>query len=1079
MTANSSSPPSPQNLTGGTRFMDCKDLLENAPMGIFTSTPQGRFLSANPFMATMLGYNSPEELVESITDIASQVYADPSDRLEIMRLLERQGQVVNFECRFCSLHGKNFWVSINARVVRDEKGTITCYQGFVTDVSERRQAQQELAEARVELSTIMDAVPVLIWRKDRQGRYIYANKQFCDLVGIELKDLKGKSDFEVHPESIAMKYSDDDWKVISSGQSMRNISEPHRKAGGQMGWSLTEKLPCLDQSGNITGTIGFALDITEHKKTWEDLQSALEEAEEGRQTLDSLMAFVPVGITIADADMRLKRVSRHGLKLMGWPEDRHVGLSIEEILSQWEVYQADGVTKADLDNLPLSRAIMHGEVVLGQEIIQRHVDGRAIPLSCDAGPVRDARGRITGGIIAWQDITRRKQNEEDLEKSRRRLLTVLNSIDAIVYIADMNNHEVLFINEYCREVSGDIVGRKCWEAIQGRQNGPCPFCTNDKLLTEDNKPTGVYRWEFQNLADGRWYDCRDRAIEWPDGRMVRMEIATDITRRKQAEDELQKRENFIISTLDNLPVGVAINSVYPEVQYTYMNDNFVRFYRTTREELAEKDFWEAVYQEPEFREKIKQRVLEDCVSNDPSRMFWKDIPVYRPGEEPFYITAKNIPLPDSSLMVSTVWDVTDRKLAEDQLRSAKEQAEAANQAKSEFLANMSHELRTPFNGIMGMMQLLQHTDLNDEQQELVNLAIKSSERFTRLLSDILELSNIEAGKMIICSAEFSLQELLESLSSLFSAEARQKGLALELFMDPDVPAQVTGDVTRVKQIMFTLVGNALKFTEQGSVQVQLSPLSATKEGDVRVQFSVFDTGIGIPEDRLSDLFKPFVQVDGSYTRKYQGAGLGLSLVKRLVDLMNGNISVESEVDRGTTVHVVLSFALPAVDHLESVTAATTQRESKKNLDILLAEDDTLNQLVMKKMLEKQGHNVVLANHGQEAVDLFQEQSFDCILMDIQMPVMTGVEATQRIRAAEVGSRMSEIGCRMSEVGCRKSEIGGRMSGIPIIAVTAHTQPGDRERFLEAGMDDYIGKPVNHEDFQRVFSKFFGQEHLQQ
>ncbi|RQD73763.1 ATP-binding protein, partial [Desulfonatronospira sp. MSAO_Bac3] len=371
---------------------------------------------------------------------------------------------------------------------------------------------------------------------------------------------------------------------------------------------------------------------------------------------------------------------------------------------------------------------------------------------------------------------------------------------------------------------------------------------------------------------------------------------------------------------------------------------------------------------------------------------------------------------------------------------------------------------------------------------------------------------IEAGKMIICPAHFSLQELLESLSGLFSAEGHQKGLALEFLMDSNVPAEVIGDATRVKQVMFTLVGNALKFTEQGSVQVQLTPLSATKGGDVRVQFSVFDTGIGIPEDRLSDLFNPFVQVDGSYTRKYQGAGLGLSLVKRLVDLMNGNISVESEVDRGTTVHVVLPFALPPVDHLESAIAAANQQDSKKHLDILLAEDDNLNQLFMKKMLEKQGHNVVLANNGQEAVDLFQEQNFDCILMDIQMPGMTGVEATQRIRSMEHGAwgpsetpvcdrepfglfhgagmeHGAEVRGQETEDGDQTSEMGKRIPDflntsipqspnprIPIIAVTAHTQPGDRERFLEAGMDDYIGKPVNHEDFQRVFSKFFGQEH---
>ncbi|RQD79366.1 PAS domain S-box protein, partial [Desulfonatronospira sp. MSAO_Bac3] len=870
MTTKSSSFPPSQNLPRGGGFMDCQDMLENAPMGIFTSTPQGKFWSANPFMATMLGYNSPEDLIESITDIASQVYADPSDRLEIMRRLERQGQVMNFECRFCCRDGEKIWVSINVRVVRDEKGIITCYQGFVTDVSERRQAQQELTEARAELSTIMDEVPVLIWRKDRQGRYVFANKHFCELVGIELKDLKGKSDFEVHPESIALKYSDDDGKIITSGESMRNISEPHRKAGGQMGWSLTEKLPCFDQYGNITGTIGFALDITEHKKTWEDLQSALEEAEESRQTLDSLMAFVPVGITIADADMRLRRVSRRGLELMGWPEDRHVGMSIEEIISQWEVYQADGVTKADLDNLPLSRAIMHGEVVLGQEIVQRHVDGRSIPLSCDAGPVRDARGRITGGIVAWQDITR----------------------------------------------------------------------------------------------------------------------------RKQAEDDLQKRENFIKSTLDNLPVGVAINSVDPQVQFTYMNDNFIRFYRTTREELAQKDFWEAVYQEPRFREKIRARVLEDCASGDPSRMFWQDIPVYRPGEEPFYITAKNIPLPDSSLMVSTVWDVTDRKMAEDQLRSAKEQAEAANHAKSEFLANMSHEIRTPINGIMGMMQLLETTSLDEEQQEYVTMSLASANRLTRLLSDILDLSRIEAGQMTIRKEEVDVKKLCDSVNDLFMVSSRDKNVSLEYSLDPELPSVILGDEARLQQILFNLVGNALKFTDQG--QVSVSWHVQNRDGNnIRVLISVSDTGIGMAEDKVDELFKPFAQAEDAYSRKYQGAGLGLSIVSRLVEMMHGNMSVVSTPGEGSTFHVSLPLTLP--EHSESDPDQPTEHADidKGRLRILLVEDDPSNQLPMKFLLEKSGHQVSLAEDGQQALDLFASQDFDCILMDIHMPVMDGVEATRR------------------------------------------------------------------------------------
>ncbi|RQD76943.1 ATP-binding protein, partial [Desulfonatronospira sp. MSAO_Bac3] len=592
-----------------------------------------------------------------------------------------------------------------------------------------------------------------------------------------------------------------------------------------------------------------------------------------------------------------------------------------------------------------------------------------------------------------------------------------------------------------------------------------------------------------------------------------LKLNNELAERRRAEESLRESQERMQAVTDS--AHDAIIMMGPDGEISYWNPMAESIFGYTAQEVMGKSLHHLLA--PERYHTDITKAMPEFQRTGQGNAVGKTIELSAIGKDGLEIP---ISLSMSSVLLQGRWhavgiarDISRRKAAEKELIQAKEQAEAANIAKSKFLANMSHELRTPFNGIMGMMQLLQTTDLNGEQQEFVNLAIQSSERFVRLLSDILELSNIEAGKMSICSAEFRTGELLDSLSDLFSAEALKKGIVLEFSMEPDVPEQVSGDKTRVKQVMFTLVGNALKFTESGSVQVHLTSISGAKGGDTRLKFSVSDTGIGIPDDKLSTLFNPFVQVDGSYTRKYQGAGLGLSLVKRLVDMMNGNISVESEVDRGTTVHVVLPFTLPAVDHLESVTAATTKPESKKYLDILLAEDDRLNQLFMKTMLEKQGHNVLLANNGQEAVDLFQEQNFDCILMDIQMPVMTGVEATQRIRSMEQGAwgpsetpvydrepfglfngagmeHGAEVRGQRSEIRDERPTAEVRIPEslnssipqspnprIPIIAVTAHTQPGDRERFLEAGMDDYIGKPVNNEDFQRVFSKFFGQEYL--
>ncbi|WP_332308271.1 ATP-binding protein [Desulfonatronovibrio magnus] len=305
--------------------------------------------------------------------------------------------------------------------------------------------------------------------------------------------------------------------------------------------------------------------------------------------------------------------------------------------------------------------------------------------------------------------------------------------------------------------------------------------------------------------------------------------------------------------------------------------------------------------------------------------------------------------------------------------------------------------------------------------------------------------------MVIRKKEFSLHDICSSIKDLFMIPAREKGIDFECSLDSSLPAKIISDDTRVHQVLFNLVGNAVKFTDSGSVSLSISPASRTATDSVRVMFSITDTGSGIPEDKLDVLFQPFSQADGSMTRNYQGAGLGLVIVQRLIGMMGGNIAVESEPSHGTTVHVVLPFKMPEKKISQPV--QETRRSSRKtgSLSILLAEDDPLNQVFIKRMLEKDGQTVTLAKNGKEAVDMLQEKDFDCILMDIQMPVMTGVEATKAIRGS-------------TSIGAKKD--------IPIIAVTAHTQPGDRENFLEAGMDDYIGKPVSLEDFQKIFSKFF-------
>ncbi|OLN27619.1 Chemotaxis protein methyltransferase CheR [Desulfovibrio sp. DV] len=398
-------------------------------------------------------------------------------------------------------------------------------------------------------------------------------------------------------------------------------------------------------------------------------------------------------------------------------------------------------------------------------------------------------------------------------------------------------------------------------------------------------------------------------------------------------------------------------------------------------------------------------------------------------------------------------EIVQRRAVEAQLLMAKEGAESANRSKSEFLANMSHEIRTPLNGIMGMLQLLEITSQSEEQKEYIQAAVKSSKRLTRLLSDILDVSRIEAGKLQIVESEFDMNAISESINDLFASEAKGKGLLLEFNQGKDIPSPLVGDEVRLRQILFNLVGNAIKFTNKGTVQVGITLLPNSVWPVVRILIAVSDTGIGISNEQFKSVFEPFTQVENLYTRRYQGAGLGLSIVRRLVELLDGNVTVDSTVGIGTTFYVSLPFKVPErALRLIGREMHSLMPKKVEAVRILYAEDDPVNSLAGKRFLEKLGYVVITAIDGRGVLQLLSEQEFDLVLMDIQMPVMDGVETTRAIRGA--------------------TSLGEK-SQIPIIAITAYAMIGDKETFLAAGINDYISKPVNLADLEEVLNRVIG------
>jgi PAS domain S-box-containing protein len=522
-------------------------------------------------------------------------------------------------------------------------------------------------------------------------------------------------------------------------------------------------------------------------------------------------------------------------------------------------------------------------------------------------------------------------------------------------------------------------------------------------------------------------------------------LRKEINRRAQLEEALRKSEEkfrHVVQNVDEL--FWMMNAAATEM--LYISPAYERIWGRTCESLYDEPMsWiEAIH--PEDREMANAMWARQLGGERVD----SEYRIVRPDGGVRWVCDRAFPVRDEEgaiiRVVGVACDITERKQTEHELIAAKQAAELASIAKSEFVANMSHEIRTPMNGIIGLTALALDTALSTEQRAYLEAVKNSADSLLTILNDILDFSKIEAGKLHLERIDFDLRKIIEPMLAGFAIRARHKGLEMRCCISPQVPSTLAGDPGRLRQILVNLISNAIKFTERGAIVLTVQQTAATNDS-VELHISVADTGIGVPSDKQQAIFASFVQADSSSTRRFGGTGLGLAIASQLVQMMKGRIWVESEPGKGSTFHFTarLSVPLPSAQSRPSQaevacppTMAPALPQPEKVLHLLVVEDNEVNLLLATRLIRKQGHTFTVAHNGHEALEALATEEFNCVLMDLQMPLMDGVEATARIRQGE------------RETGVH----------IPVIAMTAHAMAGDRERCLKAGMDDYIAKPID-------------------
>lgn len=809
-------------------------------------------------------------------------------------------------------------------------------------------------------------------------------------------------------------------------------------------------------------------ELDEARKRVAELSQMLDALSDGvdAQPLITLLQNADHITVLKDKELRYVGVNQAFLRLVGLS-------SPEDVVGKTDLEFFEGISTSEqiqeyMENDRRALQLPPGEHLAVEERTLA-TDGSVRHFLTKKFPVLDRQGTLVGVGTITTEITDRKRSEELLRQSERKhqeLSTLLrlmaDNVPDLIWAKDMNNR-FLFANRaicskllMCSNTQEPLGKTDLFFAQREREAGHehtfGEICVDSDAFVKTIRKSGLFREHGKVRGKNLVLDVHKAPLLNEQGEMIgTVGAGRDVTEDVLVQQALAESEQRLRDALEYSPYPVCIFTSQGVIESC--NRKFTELFGYTTQDISTIEHWWAItYPDEEYRSQIQEqwetafrKSLGTGKEIEPQHLLLR----CKDGtDKP--VEFRMVPLNGLNLVV--MLDLSPFKAMEERLRAAKEHAEAANSAKSEFLANMSHEIRTPLNGILGMLQLLQETQLNEEQRLYASEGCNSCRRLGKLLTDILDLSRIEAGRMEILYEPFDPREVIESIRQSFAPLAIQQNIDFQVRTSPDLPERLLGDAPKIQQILNNLIGNALKFTPEGSIVLEVHPLPRLNPDVQRLLFSVADTGIGIPPDKQDMLFEAFTQIDNSYTRKLQGAGLGLAIVRQLVTLMGGVISVDSEPDQGSIFHFTLAFPLgreqselpmPEFQAIQEEQPAWPRR-------ILLVEDDGINRLTLTRMLEKQNCFVLAAADGEEALEILEQTDADLVLMDIQLPGIDGVQATKAIR---------------------QSPRFGSKKNIPIIALTAYAMSGDRETFLNAGMNDYLPKPVEMSDLIALLEKW--------